>query len=626
MRTLATAGHVDHGKSTLVEALTGVHPDRLKEEREREMSIDLGYAYLTLPNGVEVGIVDVPGHHDFIANMLAGVGGVDAVLLVVAADEGVMPQTREHVAILDLLGVSHGLVALTKIDLAPDSEWLDLVEEETRDLLRGTILREAPIVRVSARTGQGLARLQKVLAQILERVPSRPDWGRPRLPVDRSFTLRGFGTIVTGTLTDGVFHVGQEVEILPRGLRARIRSIQSHKKARERALPGARTALNLVGVKKTQVTRGDVVVGPGTYRPTRRLDVELRVLSDAPVPLKHNQWLKLHLWTWDGMARLRLLGTEALKPGEVGLAQLELSAPVVAEYGDRFILRRASPEATVAGGRVLNPYPEGRYKRFDEKVLGWLCALAQGSPREVVEQALRYRGWLTEPAVESLPIAGQDAREILASLVEEGKAIPLSDEGARVWIWHVAWETWWQRLWERLVAYHARFPERLGVLVGEVLGWLGLDEEVGGIWLHAMAQRGSIRLHRGFVALPEHQPRFSKRTQENFRQLLARFRNAQSPPHIQTCIEALGKETYQTLVVLGHLIPLNDKYVLDRETYQQWQARVIQALHQAPQGLTVAQIRDILGTSRRLTLAFLEHLDAQGVTCREGDFRRLVDK
>ena len=349
MHVIGTAGHVDHGKSMLVKALTGIDPDRLKEEKERQMTIDLGFAWLTLPSGEQVGIVDVPGHKDFIENMLAGVGGIDAALLVVAADEGVMPQTREHLAILDLLGVKSGLVALTKVDLVDDPEWLELVEAEVEELLEGTTLAGAPIVPVSAKTGQGLPELVAELDALLQRTPPRRDLGRPRLAIDRVFSITGFGTVVTGTLVDGAFELGQEVEILPQGIKARIRGLQTHKRRIERAMPGSRVAINLAGVSKNELRRGDVVTTPGWLKPTQLVDVRLRYLADAPRPLRHNATLKFFSGSAEVVARARLLDSEAIPPGEEGWVQLRLAKPVALIKGDRFIVRQPSPPLTIGG-------------------------------------------------------------------------------------------------------------------------------------------------------------------------------------------------------------------------------------------------------------------------------------
>ncbi|HSK88107.1 MAG TPA: selenocysteine-specific translation elongation factor, partial [Anaerolineales bacterium] len=281
MRVIGTAGHVDHGKSTLIAALTGTHPDRLKEEQAREMTIELGFGWLTLPNGEEIGIVDVPGHRDFIENMLSGIGGIDAALLVIAADEGIMPQTSEHLAILDLLQIPAGIIVLTKTDLAPDPAWLDLVETDIRAAVSGTVLGDAPILRVSAKTRAGLDDLISRLGTLLESKPARLDLNRPRLPIDRVFSMSGFGTIVTGTLLDGHLALGDEVEIVPSGQRGRVRGLQTHKKKETTAVPGSRTAVNISGIDTESVQRGEVVIHPGQYQPTRRLDARLRLLKDV---------------------------------------------------------------------------------------------------------------------------------------------------------------------------------------------------------------------------------------------------------------------------------------------------------------------------------------------------------
>jgi len=335
MRVIGTAGHVDHGKSTLVLALTGIDPDRLREEKERQMTIDLGFAWLTLPGGESVGVIDVPGHIDFIKNMLAGVGGIDAALFIVAADEGVMPQTREHLAILDLLQVSAGVVALTKVDTITEEGWLELIEADLRDTLDGTCLADAPIIPVSARAGIGLDRLEQALADALASVPPRRDKGQPRLPVDRAFSVAGFGTVVTGTVSDGAFRVGDEVEIVPGGLKARIRSLQSHKRSVELGLPGSRLAINLTGIHPDQLRRGMVVTRPGNLHATPLIDVRLRlVAADSPLtgealaPLRHNQAVDFFSGAAETPARVRLLDAEQIPPGGEGWAQLRLEEAV----------------------------------------------------------------------------------------------------------------------------------------------------------------------------------------------------------------------------------------------------------------------------------------------------------
>ncbi|HEX2697160.1 MAG TPA: selenocysteine-specific translation elongation factor, partial [Anaerolineales bacterium] len=387
MRVIGTAGHVDHGKSTLIEALTGTHPDSLKEEQAREMTIELGFGWLTLPSGEEIGIVDVPGHRDFIGNMLAGVGGIDAALLVIAADEGIMPQTKEHLAILDLLQIPAGLIALTKTDLIKDKDWLDLIETDVRTAVKGTVLQNAPILRVSARTKTGLDQLLATLADVLRDRPARPNLGRPRLPIDRVFSMSGFGTVVTGTLTDGHLAIGDDVEILPSNLTGRVRGLQTHKKKEEQAVPGSRTAVNISGVATEQIQRGDVLVHPRQYQTTRRVDARFRLLKDVSAPLKHSSEVKIFVGTSETIATLRLLGVEELSPGAEGWIQLELHKPIVAVRGDHYILRRPSPGETLGGGVIVDTQPKGRHKRFDESILKSLVSLTQGSPSDVLLEA-----------------------------------------------------------------------------------------------------------------------------------------------------------------------------------------------------------------------------------------------
>src|SRR5712691_850457 len=370
MSCIGTAGHVDHGKSTLVKALTGIDPDRLAEEKERGMTIDLGFAWLSLPGGSEARIVDVPGHENFIKNMLAGVGGIDAALLVVAADESVMPQTREHLAILDLLRVPRGVVALTKADLV-DEEWLELVREEITECLKPTTLAGATILPVSAYSGQGLPQLLQELDRILDEAEERENIGRPRLPIDRVFTMTGFGTVVTGTLLDGICKVGQEVEVLPQGVKTRVRSLQTHKKQVEIAQPGSRVAINLAGVARSDMQRGNVVALQGQLRPTMLFDARLTLLADAGRPLTHNMLVDCYCGSQEIAGRVRLLEGDEILPGKSAWVQIRLSEPAVVARRDRFILRIPSPSMTIGGGEVIDVH--ARYhRRFQQSILAAL--------------------------------------------------------------------------------------------------------------------------------------------------------------------------------------------------------------------------------------------------------------
>ena len=643
MRVIGTAGHVDHGKSTLVQALTGIHPDRLKEEREREMTIDLGFAWMRLPaigGGAqsaapeEVGIVDVPGHRDFIENMLAGVGGIDAALFVVAADEGVMPQTREHLAILDILQIQSGVVALTKTDLVNDAEWLDLIESDLRLVLTGTVLEHAQVVRVSARTGAGIPALQAALAACLADKPPRPDLNRPRLPVDRVFTMAGFGSVVTGTLTDGSLRMGDELEILPQGLRGRVRGLQTHKQKEQMAVPGSRTAVNISGVALEDLQRGNVVTHPGTYRTTQRLDVRFRLLADASQPLKHNTQVKFFVGTSEVLARLRLLGSEELLPGQEGWLQLELSQPVVAVRGDRYILRRPSPGETLGGGSVVDPHPRQRHKRFASQTLESLQALAQGTPGEVLQQALLalWAAPLKEVTARS-NLEKEAAGLAVAELVQAGLLLDLEAGGGdlpapdSLVTSKTAWEQIAGRAIQEVTQYHANNPLRSGLSREELKSRLK-ELTRGSVRLFNAAMRklaaeGALYENGPLVKHPDHHIRFSAQQKTANERLLGRFAAAPyAPPALKECQAEAGEEVVNALIEMGELVLILPDVLFRSGDYQRMLAEIRELMGQRGT-LTVAEVRDHFNTSRRYVLALLEHLDAIGMTVRLGDARRL---
>jgi len=624
MRVIGTAGHVDHGKSTLVAALTGIHPDRLKEEQAREMTIDLGFAWLTLPNGEEIGIVDVPGHRDFIENMLAGVGGIDAALFVVAADEGIMPQTREHLAILDLLQIGGGVVALTKADLV-DDEWLEMVEEEVRQALQGTVLEKAAIVRVSARTKQGLDQLKSALLDCLADQPRRINAGRARLPVDRVFTISGFGTVATGTLSDGALHTGDEVEILPGGKRGRIRGLQTYQKWVEIAEPGGRTAVNLAGVDLDEIHRGDVVVASGKYAPSQRLDVKVRLLPDASGALRNSGEVKLFLGTSEVIARVRLLGDEELQPGMSGWAQLETREPVVAMRGDRFILRRPSPGETIGGGVVVDARPERRYKRQDVAVLGHLEQLLHGTPGDVLYAALTSLGICT--LREAATLAKMDiaqARLAVVEVDESGRLVWLSRNGDESLIAaDVTWQDLSRRLQREIELYHGTFPLRRGIPREEIKSRLKISSRNFNAALSIWVGEGWVEERGLLLARPGFKVTFSAAQQAAVDQLLARFAAAPySPPSVKDCRSGIGDELFNALVDQDTLIAVSAEVVFRKQDYEEM-LRAVRAHLEQHGSLTVAEFRDRFNTSRKYALGLLEHLDAKGVTVREGDARRL---
>ena len=636
MRVIGTAGHVDHGKSTLIAALTGVHPDRLKEEQAREMTIELGFGWLTLPlnGGEEIGIVDVPGHRDFIANMLAGVGGIDAALLVIAADEGVMPQTREHLAILDLLQIPAGLIVLTKIELASDSAWLDLVEKDIRAAVRDTVMESAPLVRVSAKNKLGLDDLLQALTRLLETKPARLDLGRPRLPIDRVFSMSGFGAVVTGTLSDGALSIGDEVEILPSGLTGRVRGLQTHKKKEDKAEPGSRTAVNISGIATEDIQRGQVLVHPHQYQSTRRLDARLRVLKDASAPIQHGMEVKFFVGASETVATLRLLGAEELAPGEEGWIQLELREPVVTVRGDRYILRRPSPGETLGGGVIVDHQPKGRHKRMDESVLKSLASLAQGSPADVLfEAVLAFQAAPLKEIVARSRLESVPAAEALTELLASGKLILLEDGAPSIHSDLLAlalphWNALRDKTLQTVAAYHQTYPLRRGIPREELKSKLKLTPRIFNAVVALLTHQNLVIENRkskieNALSLPSHQVRFDASQQAQVESLMRKFSAAPyTPPSVKECQAEVGEEVVNALIELGELIAVSQEVIFRKTDYEAMLSKIKTALQQNGQ-IPLAEARDLFNTSRKYAQALLEHLDATGVTVRDGDYRKL---
>ena len=629
MRVIGTAGHVDHGKSTLIAALTGTHPDRLKEEQAREMTIELGFGWLSLPNGEEVGIVDVPGHRDFIENMLSGIGGIDAALLVIAADEGVMPQTKEHLAILDLLQIPAGLIVLTKTDLASDDGWLDLLEMDIRSAVSDTVLRDAPIVRVSARTRTGLDKLIATLQTLLETKPARLDLNRPRLPIDRVFTMSGFGTVVTGTLSDGHLTVGDEVEILPSGLTGRIRGLQTHKKKEETAVIGSRTAVNISGVDTEAVKRGEVVVHPNQYQVTRRVDARFRLLKDASASVRHGDEVKFFVGASETIAVVRLLGVEELKAGEEAWIQLELRDPVVTVRGDRYILRRPSPSETLGGGSIVDHQPKGRHKRFDEEVLKSLESLTKGTPAEILlEAALALTIASIKDVVTKSRLEAADAQSALDELIQNGQLVLLEKGAAKtssdllvVALPH--WNSLTEKILQNIGTYHKQFPLRRGIPREELKSKLKLAPKIFNSVISLNTERAAFKEYGNWLALPAHEIKFNGADQVKVQALMRKFEsNPYATPSVKECQTEVGEEILNALIELGELKTVSVDVIFRKKDYDGMVEKIRTEL-QSKGTITLGEIRDMLNTTRKYIQALLEHLDAIGVTMRDGDARKL---
>ena len=620
---VGTAGHVDHGKSTLVKTLTGIDPDRLREEREREMTIDLGFAWLELPGGLTVSVVDVPGHERFIKNMLAGVGGIDAALLVVAADEGPMPQTAEHLAILDLLEIERGIVVLTKRDLV-DDEWLELITEETRERLIGTALANAPIVAVSSTTGAGLDDLRTTLAGMLAEMPERAENGKPRLPVDRAFTVAGFGTVVTGTLVGAPLEVGQEIELLPQGLRVRVRGLQSHGRKVERALPGARTAVNLSGIERDVVARGNVLTTPGWLEPTTMLDARLRVTRDAPQALEQNDAVDVFIGAAEALGNVTLLDVERLLPGEEGWVQIRLGSPIVAAAGDRFIVRQPSPSLTIGGGRVIDPHPR-RHRRFRSDVITELETRATGTPEDRLLQFLSDGASEVKAVAEHLSLELNAVRDIIAALRERDEVVVLGAavEGAIAPNRLIARRDRVERARERIVAlladYHRRQPLRRGMPKEELKSRVDLAGRAFDATMQTLTLGGALADLGSLVALAEHGITLTAQQQTLADRFIAALAaNPNAPPSPEDY--GVNSDLLAALSELGQLVRMADNVVFGASQLAEIQ-RVTLALIDERGQLTLAEFRDHFGSSRKYAQAVLEYFDQTRVTRRVGDAR-----
>ena len=617
-RVIGTAGHVDHGKSTLIRALTGIDPDRLREERERGMTIDLGFAWLTLPDGTDVGIVDVPGHQDFIRNMLAGIGGIDAVVLVVAADESVMPQTREHLSILSLLGVERGVIALTKRDLV-DDDWAALVRDEVRAAVRGTALAEAPLVEVSATTGRDLDALVGRIRDVLGAAPQRRDLGRPRLPVDRAFTMSGFGTVVTGTLLDGALEVGEEVELVPSGARARIRGLQTHKRAIGRATAGSRVAANLTGVDKDELARGMVVARPGTLQPTSIASLRLAVLDTASAAVGHDDLVRVHAGTAEAMARLSVLESGAIEPGGSGWVQLRFADPLAIAVGDRVVVRRPSPSETIGGGAIADT-TGGRTRRR-------AAAVAELERRSAPSTAARLLAVLDEPRTaqelaERAGVGAADRDAALAELVAVGGVVPLAD----TYLSRAAADALAVRVERTLGKAHRDAPLRAGAPREEVRSSVGLPPKRWAALLDRLVAEGRVVARGGSLSLPGHTVRLSP--DQDARWSKARVALAAAPlqpPSVQTLATEYGidRELLAAIAERGEIVRIGTDAAFLPDAVLAFGRAVVDELERT-RTITVSRARDLTGSSRKHVLPLLGFLDDEGITRRSGDDRILV--
>ena len=595
---VGTAGHIDHGKSTLITALTGIDPDRLAEEKRRGMTIDLGFAHMTLPSGREAGIVDVPGHARFMRNMLAGAHGLDAALLVVAADEGVMPQTREHLDVLDLLDVRRGIAVLTKVDLVDDG-WLRLVSDEVKTAVGW------PVVATSAVTRAGLSELVSALDALLAEAPPRPDLGRPRLPIDRVFTMSGFGTVVTGTLVDGTLSVGDELELMPEGRKVRVRGLQRHNERVEVVGPGSRVAVNLGGVEKAEVARGDVLAAPGAAVATQRVDARLRVVSTAPQALRHGAQVMVHAGTAEVAGRVIVLDGDEVDPGGEGWVQVYLERPIAVAAGDRLVLRVPSPAMTVAGGTFVDVAPR-KHARHDSAVRESLARRASGNI--LAEELLKYPRGVTVAAL------------LKATMAPDADVAQLSARRVGEWIFSDdAWRTISARATDELSAYHDIYPLRPGMAREELRSRLGVSAASFSAVVEGLAADGALVERNGSIAAPDHTVAI-----EDGGLVRLLDEGGFAPPSLPEAMQQTGSgmETVRALAARGDIVRVSEDVAFSTRAFAA-AVELVKELVAANGSVTVAQLRDRMGASRRPVLALLEHLDSQRVTRRVGDARVL---
>ncbi len=615
---VGTAGHIDHGKTSLIRALTGIDTDRWEEEKKRGMTIDLGFAHLQLPSGVSAGIVDVPGHEKFIKNMLAGAHGLDVVLFIVAADEGIMPQTKEHLTVCQSLGTKKGIVVLTKKDLV-DEDWLELVKEEVKEFSRGTFLEGAPIVAVSSKTGEGIDELIKELDRIAIETEPKESGGILRLPVDRSFTVKGFGTVITGTLLSGKVKVGDEVEILPPGKRVKVRGIQVHGEKVEEAVAGQRTALNLSDVKKEEVTRGDLIATPGYLKPTNMVDVLVELSKDAEVIVTSGFKLHFHHLTSESEGELFLIDKDELLPGEKALAQIRLKDEVVPVYGDRFVIRNYSPATVIGGGKILDPLPHRKFRRrlreeFKEK----LEKIIGGSLKERVLAHLRLKEPITtKELIQLLNLKPEEADKAVETLLSEGLVVKAGQEiYTREKLEEIK-----KRVLELLDRTHSETPIAEGLTLQEIKSKLKESKELIEMAVRELLKESKIEENQGFLRIRGFEPREAGVYKELVPKVEALICKGEfTPPSVKEIGKLVGTGEEKVNTIASYLVRRKGYHrigelLISPESFNRIR-EILKRHFSKKETLSVGEFKDYLGVSRKFAIPLLEYLDSLGLTQR----------
>ena len=627
---LGTAGHIDHGKTSLVKALTGVDTDRLKEEKERGITIELGFTFLDLPSGIRLGIIDVPGHEKFVKHMVAGVWGIDLVALVIAADEGVMPQTREHLDICRLLRVKKGLVVLTKIDLL-DRELLELVEEEVTEIVEDTFLKDAPILPVSSVTGEGIPQLLSALDLLSQEITERSSGGLFRLPIDRVFTMKGFGTVVTGTMISGSLSLGETIQVLPSGLEGKVRSLQVYGRSVEKTVAGERAAVNLQGVETSAIERGDVLVRPNTLSPSRLIDAYLEYLPDAPRPLKHRTKQRFHVGTTLTNASIFLLDRDELAPGETGFVQLRLERPVVALPQDRFVIRGSSAIQTIGGGVILDGHPD-KHKRFSSSVVADLSLLKDGTREQALRQHIDHSGVggiTLEELLNRVEMPSSDVQSIIRQMAGRGDLVVIDSEKLKV-ITSGSYQMLRGRALAQLGEFHQRFPVKSGLSKEELRTKLPPETDVKlfQILISELIQSKEVVLEKDKLRLSGHHISSVDAKGLAKRVEAAVLKGGLQPPSPKELSEEWSetegevRAIFEHLVHEGVLVRIKNEIYFHRIPFENLREKLVAYLKKNRE-ITTPQFKEMTQASRKYVIPLIEYFDQTKLTLRLGEKRVL---
>ena len=628
---LGTAGHIDHGKTTLIKALTGINTDRLKEEKLRGITIELGFAHLELPSGQRLGIVDVPGHEKFVKNMVAGATGIDLVALVIAADEGIMPQTREHMEICSLLGIRHGMVVITKTDMV-DEEWLALVQEEIGDFTRGTFLEESPVVPVSAVTGQGLPDFMETLDCICKDIPEKKATGLFRLPVDRVFSMKGFGTVITGTLVSGKIAVGDRIMLYPSGATSKVRGLQVHNQSLEQAEAGMRTAINFQGLDRAAVNRGDVLAKPDDLVLSYMVDADLNYLSSNAKPLKNRTQVRFHTGTSEIMGVVVVLDREEILPGDNAVVQIRLDTPVSLVKEDRYVLRSYSPIRTIGGGAILNPIPP-KHKRNRPDIIEGLQLLKQASPEEIVRLQIENTGFKSCTFGElsimtNLPEKQLD--RILQTMTSKKEAL-LIDKEKRRYIHQNIFARLQEALRSQLTEYHEKHPLKPGMSKEELKSKLppNVDNKLYLLALQQLQKSEVIAQEEDIVRLSNHRVALGVDQRALRENMLAIYKKeGLTPPYFKDVCATLSappqeaKQVMSLLIDEGQMVKIKEELYCHQEPLERLKDQLASFLHDHGE-ISTPQFKDMTGASRKYVIPLIEYFDATQLTIRVGDTRKL---